>query len=139
MEMQLLKDKSAIEKELGFEFIVTGYKNVNGSLVLSIEKNDDKMKKQSDIEEDIGFRILAIDRTFEGDNVNLILEGSNDEDKATVTRPMRLITREEAMKLTGIDNPRVRDYELEMELHEKLDMAYFIKELCPINGFNSLP
>ena len=43
------------------------------------------------------------------------------------------------MSLTGIDNPRVRDYELEMDMHLKLDCGYFIKGICPINGFSGCP
>ena len=44
-----------------------------------------------------------------------------------------LLSREDAMILTGLDDPRLRNYELESKLHRE-DRECVINEPCPFNG-----
>jgi len=51
--------------------------------------------------------------------------------------PLRLISRDDALFLLKDGAPgRLRNYEIEQELHERVDMGYFIPDVCPINGFS---
>lgn len=97
------------------------------------------MKNQKDFEKEIGFSFDVVDKEFKDGKVFIHIESYDGKSKTTVSRPLHFVSREKAMSLTGIDNPRVRDYELEMDMHLKLDCGYFIKGICPINGFSGCP
>ena len=62
-----------------------------------------------------------------------------DDNKLSITVPYVLIGRETAMEITSLHNPRIRNYELEQELHRYHGIQYFIKDDCPINGFSIVP
>jgi hypothetical protein len=93
--------------------------------------------KESDVVKHIGFTLDVIDRKFEKGFVTLQVENYEGTMKDSVKVPLVSVTRTDAMKMVGINNNRVRDYELEMELHKHFSVGHFINEVCPLNGFST--
>ena len=54
-----------------------------------------------------------------------------------VTVPLKLISRSDALALLHEEgSSRLRNYEIEQELHERIDIGHFISDLCPFDGFS---
>lgn len=99
--------------------------------------------KKSQVEEEIGFEIGGYDTKFEKGKVHYDFN-SYEGDQASFTLDLVGYTKEEAIELLSevkecycmLDEPEVlRDYEIEMMLHEHLSMGYYLKGVCKINGF----
>lgn len=93
-----------------------------------------------DISEIIGVVGIINEYHWDVEKKTVTWDVENYEDsRIKVVVDYKLVTRDEAMEITKIKNPRVRNYELEQELHRYHGIQYFIKDDCPINGFSIVP
>ena len=93
-----------------------------------------------DMDEMCGGYVMSVDGydwDVSAKTVTWRVRGSDNKNHS-ISALYKLVSRDDAMEITGETDHRIRNYELEMELHD-LDIGYFIYKDCPINGFKTVP
>jgi hypothetical protein len=83
-----------------------------------------------------GSDVCATNQVFNENSVTWSVE-DDLRNPYVITVQLKLISRIEALvMLHEEDTSRLRNYEIEQELHERFDIGYFIPDVCPFNGFS---
>lgn len=127
-----------IYKKTGYHFKIKEHVVEGNKLITTFDKIETKtlsdVSKELDDDDGIG----GINHEFSKDYVEIEIETYKDK-VFKFKRDLILISRSDAMALLEFENDRIRDYELEMMLHEQIDIGMFIDGICPYNGFSIVP